>query len=104
MAEIKREDGRVSSKPDWADEIGERGEAIYQEHIKHLVDPLHYGKFVVIDVKTGDYEIGKRMIVASKILRERRPEAITYGLRVGFLTAYRMGGRNWNPDSDNRKS
>ena len=50
--------------------------ALYQEKIKPLVDPLHFGKFVVIDVETGDYEIGKRMTDASKVLCERRPEAI----------------------------
>ena len=91
----------MSSSFQWAEEIGRKGEALYQEKIKPVVDPLHYGKFVVIDVETGDYEIGKRMTDASKILRERRPESITYGVRVGFLAAYRMGGRNWIPDNDN---
>ena len=93
----------MSSSFKWAEEIGRKGEALYQEKIKPLVDPLHYGKFVVIDVESGDYEIGNRMIVASKKLRERRPEAITYGVRVGFLAAYRMGGRNWATDHDNRE-
>ncbi len=84
----------MSNNSDWAEKIGERGEAIYQEHIKPVVDPLHYGKFVIIDVQTGDYEIDKRDAVATRRLRERRPGAITYGVRVGFLSAYRMGGRN----------
>lgn len=89
---------------EWVEEVAKKGKAIYQERIKPLVDPLHCGKFLVIDVDTGDYEIGERMILASKKLRERRPEAITYGVRVGFLAAYRMGGRNWIPDDDDRKS
>jgi hypothetical protein len=80
--------------------ISERGKAIYEECIKHLVDPLHYGKFVVIDVETGDYEIDNRDIVATKRLLERRPGAMTYGVRVGFLAAYRMGGRNWISGND----
>lgn len=92
------------SDPAWVEEVAKRGEAIYQEQIKPLVDPVHFGKFLVIDVETGDYEIGKRMIVASKKLRERHPEAITYGVRVGFLAAYRMGGRNLVTDNDNRES
>ena len=75
------------------EEIGRRGETLYRGKIKPLVDPVHYGKFVVIDVETGDYEIDKRDAVASQRLRERRPEAITYGVRIGFPTAYRMGGR-----------
>ena len=87
----------------WVEDVANRGEAIYQEQIKPLVDPLHYGKFLVIDVETGDYEIGKRMREASKILRERRPKAITYGVRVGFLAAYRMGGRNYITENDDRE-
>lgn len=89
---------------EWVKEVATKGKAIYQERIKPLVDPLHCGKFLVVDVETGDYEIGERMILASKKLRERKPEAITYGVRVGFLAAYRMGGRNWIPEDDDRKS
>ncbi len=90
----------MSSSFQWAEEIGRKGEALYQEKIKPVVDPLHYGKFVVIDVETGDYEIDKRDIVATDRLLERRPGAMTYGVRVGFLAAYRMGGRNWISDDD----
>ena len=90
----------MSSNADWAARVSKQGKAIYEERIKHLVDPLHYGKFVVIDVETGDYEIDKRDIVATKRLLERRPGAMTYGVRVGFLAAYRMGGRNWISDND----
>ncbi len=92
----------MHSNTEWVDEVAKRGEAIYQEQIKPLVDPHYVGKFLVIDVETGDYEIGERMTVASKKLRERRPEAVTYGVRVGFITAYRMGGRNLVTDNDNR--
>ena len=80
----------MSSITGKAEEIAVRGEALYQEHIKPVVDPLHYGKFVVIDIETGDYEIAKRDAVASRKLRERQPGATTYGVRVGFPTAYRM--------------
>ena len=86
--------------PAWVEEVARRGEAIYQEHIKPLVDPLHYGKFLVVDVETGDYEMAERIRIASKKLRDRRPEAITYAVRVGFLAAHRMGGRNWAPRND----
>ena len=90
--------------PDWLKEVTKQGEAIYQERIKPLVYPLHIGKFLVVDVETGDYEIGNRMLIASKKLRERKPDAVTYGLRIGFSAAYRMGGRNWDPDNDDRTS
>ena len=92
------------SEPEWVKEVARKGELIYQERIKHLVDPIHLGKFLVVDVETGDYEIGERMKIASKKLRERKPEAITYGVRVGFLSAYRWGGRNYISGNDDRNS
>lgn len=76
------------------EEMAERGQKIYDEQIKALIDlDVHYGKFVVIDVETGDYEVDKRDAVATRRLRERRPGAMTYAVRVGFPSAYRMGGR-----------
>ena len=38
-------------------EITARGKAIYRDRIQSQVEPKEKGKFVVIDVETGDYEI-----------------------------------------------
>ena len=69
-------------------EICARGEEIYQEQIKPLVEPLEKGKFVVIDILSGDYEIHEEHVVASKRLRERRPDSVRYAGRVGYPAAY----------------
>ena len=73
-------------------EIADRGEKIYQEHIRALVDPSEYGKFVVIDVDSGDYEIDRSDPAATRRLLDRQPDAITYAVRVGRPSAYRMVG------------
>ena len=44
------------------------------------MEPQENGKFIVIDVESGDYEINKEDVVASSRLRERRPNAVTYGV------------------------
>ncbi|MDE2838005.1 MAG: hypothetical protein OXL97_10945 [Chloroflexota bacterium] len=72
-------------------EIGVRGEAIYREKIRPLVEPAETGKFVVIDVDSGDYEIDAEVLAASARLRERRPGAVSYGVRVGHSAAYSLG-------------
>ena len=79
---------------DWKniEEMAERGRKLYEERVKASVDSVaHHGKFVVIDLETGDYEIDQQDIAATKRLRERRPGAMTYAVRVGFPTAYRTG-------------
>ena len=69
-------------------EICARGEEIYQEQIKPLLEPQEKGKFVVIDILSGDYEIHKEHVTASKRLRERRPDSVRYAGRVGYASAY----------------
>ena len=75
------------------EEIAARGEAIYREQIRSLVETTEKGKFVIIDIETGDYEIDTKDVTATLKLLERRPDAVTYAVRIGYRTAYRIGGR-----------
>ena len=73
--------------------IAKKGENIYAETIKPNIDlEQERGKFVVIDVHTGDYEIDRRDAAATRRLFDRRPNAVTYAVRVGHRTAYKMVG------------
>ncbi len=69
-------------------DLASRGQAIYEEQIRHLVDPQQNGKFVVIDVYSGDYEVHERDADASRKLLKRRPDDMTWAVRVGYPTAY----------------
>ncbi len=73
------------------DEVCDRGEQIYEDQIKSLVEPSETGKFVVIDIETGDYELDEVKLEASIRLRDRRLDSIRYGAKVGSKYAYRMG-------------
>jgi hypothetical protein len=75
-----------------SNEVSSRGEAIYAQQIRDKVETEHKGKFLVIDIETGEYEIDTDDLVATKRLLAKRPDAILYGLRIGFPTAYRIGG------------
>ena len=72
-------------------DIAARGEAIYRERIAPHVTSARKGWFVVIDVESGDYEIGEQDAVATRRLLQRRPSAVTYGVRVGHRAAYSHG-------------
>lgn len=43
-------------------EIAFLGEAIYRKKIKSLVEPTEFGKFMVIYVESGDYEIDEKAL------------------------------------------
>ena len=82
--------------PPWKydkDEICDRGKEIYEKQIRAMVEPQENGKFIVIDIKSGDYEIDWKGLVASRRLRERHPDAIGYLGKVGRDAAYRIGLR-----------
>jgi predicted site-specific integrase-resolvase len=74
------------------EEIVALGQAIYRDQIKELVKHTEKGKLVIIDVKSGDYEIDEDDITAVLRLRERKPDAITYAVRVGYRAVYTFSG------------
>ena len=81
-------------------EITARGEAIYRERIQPRVGSVEKGNFVVIDIETGDYEIDTGDAAATRRLLDRRPAAVTYGVRVGHRAAYRHVGGFQMPKRD----
>lgn len=70
------------------------GRAIYQEKIRPQLGPEHKGKIVVIDVKSGDYEIAdgplRGHLEAVQKLFERRPDAFTRDEWVDVPVTYRV--------------
>lgn len=63
------------------EEQKQRGEAIYGSQIRHRIAPEDEGKFVLVDVLTGDYEVAERSVEARVKLRQRRPEAVIHTMR-----------------------
>lgn len=64
------------------------GTTIYEEKIRSLMEPGDKGKFVVIDVYSGDYEMDERSGAAIGRLLKRRPAAHTCTVRVGYPVPY----------------
>ena len=68
-------------------EIATLGRKIY-EGIREEMEANHWGELVVIDVHSGDYEVGEYKgprsdLALTKRLWERRPGALTWAERVG---------------------
>ena len=67
------------------------GRAMYDE-IRDEMEQNYWGWMVVIDIHSGDYEIGDDDITTTMRLLERRPHAYTWGELVGFETPYSFNG------------
>ena len=68
----------------------ELGWRIYNEKIKPLVEPQEKGKFLVIDVTTGDYAINRDLILAEDELESRRPDGVVYTIRIGYPAVFNI--------------
>ena len=57
-------------------------------------DAANHGRFLSLDVATGDYAIDDRLIEAALKLREQGslPEAV-FTFRIGYTTSGKRGGR-----------
>ena len=76
-----------------AEEIARRGEEIYERDLRaKLETEENRGQFLIIDIATGGYELDKEDLVATERLLARHPNAMTYGLRIGYEAAYELGG------------
>jgi hypothetical protein len=74
------------------EEVESRGESIYEQQIRDQVEAGNRGKFVVINIETGDFEMDEDDLQATKRLLGKQPDAVLYGLRIGYATAYTLGG------------
>lgn len=64
--------------------IAHRGEEIYASRLRYRLEKEHKGQVVIIDVESGEYEIGHDSLAANKRALAKHPGAALYGIRVGF--------------------
>ncbi|MCK4733436.1 MAG: hypothetical protein KAT65_13370 [Methanophagales archaeon] len=81
--EIEIEKIRIIDK----DELVEKGKEIYKK-IKDRLEPAHKGEIVAIDVKTGDYFLGKDVVEADEKAREKYPDDVFYFNKIGYRAVY----------------
>ncbi len=75
------------------EEFAERGDAIYDRVIRPRLSDEDDGKFVAIDIETGDFEMDSDEYTAVERLYARRPDAQPWMRRVGYRAVHTFGGR-----------
>ncbi len=75
---------------DVLEQLQRRGQQIYDDKLKHQLEPARDGEYVVIHVDTEDYAVGKTYPEASRAMRARHP-------RDGRLVGFKIGSE---PDTD----
>ena len=72
-----------------SDEIAERGQALYEREVHGSLTASDVGKFLVLDIETGDYELDTNDLAAVERARAKHLDGAFYILRVGHSAAYR---------------
>ena len=82
---------KITTKGEKID-IATIGKAMY-EGIRGELEETYKGKVIVIDVLSGDYEIGDNDLDATLRIFERRPNSLTWGERIGHPAVYTIRER-----------
>jgi len=74
------------------DEVERRGQEIYETRLRSQVEKGNEGKILVIDVETGEYELDRDEIAASRRALAKHPGASLWTLRIGYDAVHSLGG------------
>lgn len=75
------------------EEITQRGKELYHNSIRTQVETAdNIGKIISINIETGEYEIGNDLLITSRQLQAKQPDAAIWTERIGFNAVYAIGG------------
>jgi hypothetical protein len=75
------------------EEVVAAGLKTYEQRIRPLVEnPENIGKMLTIDVETGEYRIGVNSIESTIELKQNRPTARLFTVRIGHDVGVSFGG------------
>jgi hypothetical protein len=72
------------------EELARLGNEVFDQRVRPHLRPEDEGKFVALDVMTGEYELDDDDYTAVMRLRARLPAADIWLARAGYPTAYRI--------------
>ena len=83
----------VTLNPD-SEEVVRRGRQMYEARLREQLEIAHSGEFLILNVQTGEYEVDRDDVAASRRARLRFPDAPLLPIRIGHAPAVRIGGRS----------
>lgn len=73
------------------EEFARRGDEIYESQVRSQVEANNYGKIVAIDIETGAFVVADELLVASKLLSAKLPDAQTWFVHIGSPAVEHFG-------------
>lgn len=79
------------AKPPRMDAVAAEAWEIYDSRLRAKLEPQENGKFLVLNLDTGEYELGADDLAVSRRATARFGSARLVTLRVGSFAAYQLG-------------
>ena len=79
----------ATNKRDLNKDVVAEGRAVY-EKLRERLEATHKGSFVVIDARSGDYEVDPSPATARQRIMTRQPAPEFYERRIGLPESYRL--------------
>lgn len=79
------------------DEVCDRGREIYETRLREQMEPENFGRLLVIDVETGEYEFAPPMSELAEWLHAKGPSTTRYMMRIGYPAVIQYGGGSLRP-------
>ena len=73
------------------EETVRRGQELYEQSIRSRVEADCRGKYVLIDIETGDYQVGDDYHSVAQEMIARKPSVALCTLRIGYPAVGRIG-------------
>ena len=74
------------------DEIAKRGQEIYETKLKGKLEKKSSGKYVAIDVETGEFFIGDTLEDAFQQAKKKYPTHIFHSVKIGSPGVFTVSG------------
>jgi hypothetical protein len=73
--------------------ICSQGRSLYENQLRSALEMQHHGKYLVLDVETGDCEVASEYVSALVEMQKKHEGRLQYVVRIGDSTLMRMGRR-----------
>lgn len=69
----------------------DRATRIYDDRLRHKMEPEHSGRFVAVEPESGEYFLADSFDDAVTAARIAYPTRLSHVLRVGYAAAFHVG-------------
>jgi len=73
------------------EQVAQKGEEIYKNKLKSILEPKENGKFIAIEVISENYFVGDSILEALETAKKEYPDQLFHTIKIGYQGVFKMG-------------